>query len=204
MQTQKDDIRRRLLVIAREEFIAHGVRCTSIRTVARKAGVAVGNVYNYFSSKDELFREVLHPLIDALNRYLLSHNEEQHLSIEVFSVRKFQDEYIMAMRTLVKNFRPELRLLLFHAEGTSLAGYKERIIEHQTRIGMEYLCLMKERYPGINIDISPFFLHIASSTWMSILSELVEHDEYEEREIERALEQYVAYSMAGWKELMKV
>ncbi|PTL34516.1 TetR family transcriptional regulator [Prevotella sp. oral taxon 376] len=203
MQTLKDDIRQRIVAVAREEFIAHDARSTSIRTVARRAGIAAGNVYNYFRSKDELFCEVLHPLIDALNRYLLSHNEEQHLSIEVFSVRKFQDEYIMAMRTLVKNFRPELRLLLFHAESTSLAGYKERIIEHQTRIGKEYLRLMKARYPHINIDISPFFLHIASSMWVNIFCELVEHEDYDESEVNRALEQYVAYSMAGWRELMK-
>ena len=92
MQTLKDDIRQRILVTAREEFIAHGVRCTSIRTVAHKAGVAVGNVYNYFRSKDELFCEVLRPLISALHRYILSHNEERHLNIDVFSVSEFQDE----------------------------------------------------------------------------------------------------------------
>lgn len=204
MQTLKDDIRQRILLVAREEFITHGVRCASIRTIAHKSGVAVGNVYNYFSSKDELFREVLRPLIKVLNGYILSHNEERHLSIEVFSVKKFQEEYIMAMRTLVKKFRPELRLLLFNAENTSLAGYKDKIIEHQTETGTEYLRLMKERYPHIDIDISPFFLHIAGSTWMNIFAELVEHDEYDEQEIERALEQYAAYSMAGWKELMKV
>ena len=43
MQTLKDDIRQRIIATARAEFIAHGVRCTSIRTVARKSGVAVGN-----------------------------------------------------------------------------------------------------------------------------------------------------------------
>ena len=36
MQILKDDIRQRILATAREEFIAHGVRSTSIRTVARK------------------------------------------------------------------------------------------------------------------------------------------------------------------------
>lgn len=204
MQTLKDDIKQRILVTAREEFIAHGVKCTSIRTVARKAGVAVGNVYNYFGSKDELFCEVLRPLITALDRYIQSHNSEWHLSLEVFSARRFQDEYILAMKTFVINFRPELRLLLFKAEGSSLAGYKEKIIEHQTKIGTEYLQLMKERYPHLDINISPFFLHIASSTWMSIFSELVEHEEFDEQEIECALEQYAAYSMAGWRELMKV
>lgn len=204
MQTLKDNIRQRILIAAREEFITHGVRRASIRSVAHKAGVATGNVYNYFGSKDELFGEVLRLLIKALDSYILSHNEERHLSIEVFRVKTFQEEYIMTMKTLVKEFRPELRLLLFNAESTSLAGYKDRIIKHQMKIGVEYLRLMKERYPHLDIEVSPFFLHIVSSTWMNIFAELVEHDEFGEQEVERALQQYAAYSMAGWKELMKV
>ena len=181
MQTQKDDIRQRIVAVAREEFIAHGARSTSIRTVARRAGIAAGNVYNYFRSKDELFCEVLRPLLNELNHYILSHNEERHLCIEVFDALDFQNEYIGAMKRMVRLYRPELRLLLFNAEGTSLAGYKEHI----------------------NIDISPFFLHIASSMWVNIFCELVEHEDYDESEVNRALEQYAAYSMAGWRELMK-
>ncbi len=71
------------------------------------------------------------------------------------------------------------------------------------KVGTEYLRLMKERYPHINIDISPFFIHITSSTWMNVFCELVRHEDYESCEVERALEQYAAYSIAGWKELMK-
>ena len=203
MQKLKDDIRQRIVAVAREEFIAHGARCTSVRTVARRAGIAVGNVYNYFRSKNELFCAVLQPLLDELNRYILSHNEERHLCIEVFDTFDYQNEYIGEMKRMVRLYRPELRLLLFNAEGTSLAGYKERIAEHQLKAGMEYLRLMKVRYPHINIDISPFFLHIASSMWVNIFCELVEHEEYDESEVNCALEQYAAYSMAGWRELMK-
>ena len=160
MQKLKDDIRQRIVAVAREEFIAHGARSTSIRTVARRAGIAAGNVYNYFRSKDELFCEVLRPLLNELNRYILSHNEERHLSIEVFDALDFQNEYIGAMKRMVRLYRPELRLLLFNAEGTSLAGYKERIAEHQLKAGTEYLRLMKARYPHINIDPSSCTLRV--------------------------------------------
>ena len=71
------------------------------------------------------------------------------------------------------------------------------------KIGLEYMQLMKERYPHINTNISPFFLHIACSTWMTLFTELVEHEEYSEKEIDYALEQYAIYSIAGWKKLMK-
>ena len=203
MQTLKTDIKQRILQVAHREFIKNGVQRTCIRNVARKAGVTVGNLYHYFDSKDTLFCAVLQPLLTALDRYILSHNDEEFLSLDVFDLRQQQINHIMAMLTLVKQFRPELRLLLFNAEGTSLAGYKDKIIEHQMKVGTEYLRLMKERYPHINIDISPFFIHITSSTWMNVFCELVRHEDYESCEVERALEQYAAYSMAGWRELMK-
>lgn len=204
MQSLKEDVRQRILIAARDEFIEHGVRDTPIRAVAERAGIAVGNVYNYFSSKDALFQEVMRPLLSSLNRYVLSHNEERYLNIDVFSENRFQAEHMLEMKTLIVNFRPELQLLLFKAEGASLADYKERILEHQMSIGIEYLHLMKRRYPHININISPFLLRIASETWVSIFTQLVQHDEYSDAEIEYALQQCAAYSMAGWKELLNV
>ena len=63
MQTQKADIRTLILSVARDEFIRHGVKNTSIRTISRLSGVAVGNIYNYFKSKDDLLKHVLDPLL---------------------------------------------------------------------------------------------------------------------------------------------
>lgn len=71
------------------------------------------------------------------------------------------------------------------------------------QVGMEYLRLMKERYPHLDINMSPFFLHLTCSAWLTLFCELVEHEEYSEEEIRLALQQYVTYGMAGWKELMK-
>lgn len=203
MQTLKTDIKQRILEVAHREFVENGVRGTCIRTIARKADVTVGNLYHYFDSKNTLFCEVMRPLLTTLDRYILSHNDEKHLSIDVFDMRQQQIDYVFAMLTLVRQFRPELRLLLFNAEGTSLEGYKNRIIDHQMQVGVEYLRLMKERYPHLNINISPFLLHLTCSSWMTLFCELVEHEDYSEKEINLALEQYVTYGMAGWKELMK-
>ena len=203
MQTLKTDIKQRILQVAHREFIKNGVQRTCIRNVARKAGVTVGNLYHYFDSKDTLFCAVLQPLLTALDRYILSHNDEEFLSINVFDLRQQQVNHITTMLTLVKQFRPELRLLLFNAKGTSLEGYNNKIIDHQMKAGMEYLRLMKERYPHINTDISPFLTHLTCSTWMTLFCELVEHEDYSEEKIKLALEQYVTFGMAGWKELMK-
>lgn len=46
-------------------FVTHGYNGTSMRQIAREAGVALGGIYNHFASKEELFLDVLihhHPI----------------------------------------------------------------------------------------------------------------------------------------------
>ena len=51
--------RRSILTAAEGVFEAHGYAAATIEQVAAKAGVAKGSVYNYFQSKQDLFRQVL-------------------------------------------------------------------------------------------------------------------------------------------------
>jgi AcrR family transcriptional regulator len=46
--------RRAILVAARDVFVAKGLHHATTHDVARAAGVPVGSIYTYFSSKDEL------------------------------------------------------------------------------------------------------------------------------------------------------
>ena len=50
--------RREILDAARKVFDASGYEATTIDAVALAAGVSKGNIYNYFSSKQELFKQV--------------------------------------------------------------------------------------------------------------------------------------------------
>lgn len=203
MQKTKDSIQQLIVEVARKEFIQHGVRGTSMRTIAKLVGIATGNIYNYFKSKDALFCEVMRPLLKAIDQYITSHNDERHISLDVFELNDFQQESIEDMIRLVKAFRAELCLLFFHAEGTSLAGYANRLVERQTKTGIEYLKLMKERYPHLDINISPFFMHIAGATWTMVFTEMIKHNNFDEEELRRGLQQYMEYGTAGWKTLMK-
>lgn len=203
MQTLKENVLQRILLTARKEFISQGVKDASIRTIASKANVSVGTIYKYFKSKDELFCAVLQPLLTKLNRHMHSHNDERFLNLEVFTSPSLSIDYLNQTVSLVKTFRPELKLLLFQAAGTSLDRYLERILAEQIKIGEEYLSIMKSRWPHIDAQLSPFFIHILCSTWTNILRELVLHDEFSDSEIKQALIQYAHFSLAGWKELLK-
>ena len=58
------DRRAAILVAARESFAAQGFRGTTIRGVARAAGVDPALVHHYFGSKDDLFLAALEVPID--------------------------------------------------------------------------------------------------------------------------------------------
>jgi len=59
-ERKKENIRQ----AAFELFSVHGVQKVSIAEIAKKANVSQVTIYNYFGSKDELFRDVIHSLLN--------------------------------------------------------------------------------------------------------------------------------------------
>jgi AcrR family transcriptional regulator len=56
---QKEDIRKSILEKSRELFLKYGFEKTSTRMIAGEVGIANGTLFNYFSSKGEIFIEIL-------------------------------------------------------------------------------------------------------------------------------------------------
>ena len=63
--TRGERTRNEILQAASQLFIRHGFHGTSMRQIAEQAGVALGGIYNHFSSKEDIFTAVMvekHPL----------------------------------------------------------------------------------------------------------------------------------------------
>ncbi len=73
-ELQKQDRERRIIAAARRLFDRKGYADTAVEDIAERAGLAVGTLYNYFPSKDELLLVILRretdTLIDAGERVL--------------------------------------------------------------------------------------------------------------------------------------
>ena len=54
MRKKDDTLRDTLLNLSREIADTEGIEAVNIRSIAGRAGVATGTVYNYFSNKDEI------------------------------------------------------------------------------------------------------------------------------------------------------
>ena len=196
--------RERLLFLAKKEFFRQGFQDVSMRDISAVTGMALGNIYYYFKTKDEIFVEILRPVLKEIDLIIDNHNKESNLSVENFPDEHKGDSVLWHFSQMIANNRAELRLLFWGAQGSSLESFSEKLIQKITLMGINYIGKMKERYPNISSDIDLFFIHVYAAIQMTIIKELVLHDEISGQRMKSFSRIYSNYTRAGWKLLMRV
>ncbi|MDA8244386.1 MAG: TetR/AcrR family transcriptional regulator [Elusimicrobia bacterium] len=108
------DNRSRILAAAARLFTRQGFHGTSTRDIAAEAGVSLGNIYNYFGTKEEIFVSLLRryeaeyftrgqPLIRAMSSTAFPDNIEALGFASRETVEKFSD-YILLIYVDVVEF----------------------------------------------------------------------------------------------------
>ncbi|QFZ18176.1 TetR/AcrR family transcriptional regulator [Saccharothrix syringae] len=64
MSRAKSDTKARAQAVARELFLRQGVRRTSLQDIADRLGITKPALYYHFSSREELVRSIVQPLIE--------------------------------------------------------------------------------------------------------------------------------------------
>lgn len=94
----------KILTASRKLFSEKGFAATGMREIASTAGVSLGNLYNHFKNKEEIFNELLRP--DQFLQYLLD--------IPEILQKDFpgnMDQILMAMKTLIDDNIELFRLI---------------------------------------------------------------------------------------------
>jgi len=65
-QILKLEIKEKILSAALGCFLEKGYRSASMQEIAGKAGIAAGNIYNYFKSKEEVFSTLIGPVLQEV------------------------------------------------------------------------------------------------------------------------------------------
>jgi AcrR family transcriptional regulator len=120
-QVLKEEVRNRILEAAEKLFFHEGYKGATMGLIAEEADVATGNIYKYFSNKDELFRTVItEEFINEL--YMLTEKRVKTLSAEIMndvsikSLEKNRDANNL-LRFWVRN-RVKTVILLDRADGS--------------------------------------------------------------------------------------
>jgi AcrR family transcriptional regulator len=131
--------RLRLIEAAYDQFQQHGYHGTSMRQIARAAGMAVGGIYNHFPNKEDMFAAVLdayHPyrvLLPALAEANGEDLEEMLLEAarRVEAAIRGSEEKLMPLVLIeLVEFRGQHLSALADRLFPSLAAFVQRFVEH--------------------------------------------------------------------------
>ena len=201
MQTKKDDIEQQIAKAAKAIFLKKGFAQTSMREIAEKAGVGLSNIYNYYAGKDELFRAIVAPLTGEFKRLLQTYHNPLQIDITKQWMPEMTEKTAAEYNQIMLKYRDLLTLLLFKSAGSSLARFKEDFTDEATGLMLNYMDAMKQRYPALKWDFSPFFIHINTVQMFAVLEEIIMH-KVKPDEAERIFLEYVDYHNNGWKQLI--
>lgn len=126
MQVLKEEVRKSIRNAAIKSFKEQGYQKASMRTIAKEAGMSVGNLYRYYNNKETLFGALVQPMIDFFERG--RGQRPQKLKLEMLDVNLLEHstflEQLMAVRM---DFKDELYILFLCAEGSPYEGAKEAL-----------------------------------------------------------------------------
>jgi len=199
MRVLQDEKYNSILEAARKEFITKGFKDTSMRGIAKEAGVGLSNIYNYFLNKDDIFLAIVKPAKNAIYSFINQNHTEESIVFNRSSNFGHQEESIEYYIHLIETYKEELRLLLFYSQGSSLGNFRDAFTDYITDVSFNYMEFEKKHYPN-SIEVSSFFIHTLASGMVSVMGEIVSHD-LSKQEIREFFREYFKFEYAGWKEL---
>lgn len=203
MQIPKKDIRRRILAAARRLFGQKSYAQTSLREIAEQANVGVGNIYNYFASKDELFCETVRPVLQALESMLQEHHGIRGEDIMMMQSEKYLESCIDEYVSLMNRHQELIKILLFHAQGSSLEHFRESYTDRSTAVVKLWFATMQQRHPAIHTEVSDFIIHLHTVWMFTLFEELLMHS-VPQQEMEAILHDYILFEIQGWRAIIKI
>lgn len=69
MQYLKEDVKNRIVQAAKRQFKDNGYKNTSMRDIAKEAGIVSGNIYRYFENKEQLYNYIVEPILAAFKEF---------------------------------------------------------------------------------------------------------------------------------------
>jgi len=133
MQTLKEDVNRRILSAALNEFEQQGYARSSMRRIAAEAGVTAGNIYRYYKGKEELFQALIRPTyLQFMNlvRLIQSEVDRVFASAGGFPEQiELVDDTFDRLIALLEESSKETKILLTLCQGSAFEHAKQELTD---------------------------------------------------------------------------
>ena len=168
MQVLKEEIREKIKKVAIDEFEKNGYQKTTMRGIASRADLTVGNLYRYFKNKDDLFDTLLQPAFQEIYHFIsdFSHTEEDELYRKK-EKHNFIKAFQRALIDIYSKHRAELVILLNGSKGSHMENAREKIVH------LIIDRLKQEIFPKMENDIKPvddFLAEVFSTSFIEGIS----------------------------------
>ncbi len=203
MKIKKDEIKDRIIRIAKAEFHKKGFSNASMRKIAKEVGISVSNIYNYFHGKDDIFKEIVYPTIYAadqlIKRYMM--NEDFNKNPVLWTIERTWQSTHLLFLFLDKN-RDNLNLLFFKSQGSEYENLKEKYIDLFTELYLKQVGFLKTFNNESNFKVSDWFIHNIISFFVNIVNEIIMHN-LSKKEMEQYAEEINTFLFNGWMAVLK-
>lgn len=168
-QTLKEDLRTAIIESAKQEFLEKGYKGASMRSIAKKSNMTVGNLYRYFKSKEDINLYIVAPTFKQIDAALKSiSNNKMSMETRVFNLKpdinelnKMIDEFANKLVDIYENNKTEFNILILHSR------LSEQIIEWFSNI-VDSLISKSFVLEGMNNDRDTLARAYAESAYTGI------------------------------------
>lgn len=201
IQAPKENIRHSILREAKAEFFIKGFHGANIRNIAGRCGISVGNVYNYFAGKNDIFRALVFRTADEIENIIIEHGKKEYLKKPEVWGHEYHMTIVKDIADYIDTNREPMKLLLFHSHGSDFENFREKVTEQFTKSWIVFFKWLNEEYPGNGVNVSDFFLHNMASFYLNVVAEILMHD-IPYSSMLTYLEEMMEFVFQGWKPLM--
>jgi len=193
---------KKVLDAAKKEFLEKGYEDASIRLIGARAGMTSAGLYRHCKDKEDLFVQIVEPLLQEMNKRFSEHKKKSYEAIKIGERHReaFDTGEIKIFLDLSKEFPEELKLLLCKSAGTKYESFVHDLVDMQQKEMLAVLNMMQEKgYETIHITEQE--VHVLLSAYITAIIEPVIH-EYDEKETEHCLMKVAEFFTPGWMKIM--
>ncbi|MEG1536660.1 MAG: TetR/AcrR family transcriptional regulator [Clostridiales bacterium] len=182
MQVQKNQVRKRIMDAALQEFFELGYKHASIRSIARTAEITPGNIYAYFAGKEQLFDAVVLPTMMRIRTVM----EMEFPPGTPYRLERIVD----AIVTLFREEKRQVMILLNGSEGSKYVSISNNLRQVAARRIEEDFRIQHEDKPD------PLLCESLAAAVIAGLIYLINHCDEDER-LSLAVKQFLRQIFNG-------
>ncbi len=197
-QTLKDEVKERIQNSALSNFAEHGFRKTTMSEIADQAKISVGNIYRYYTNKEDLFYSLITPgFVTKFKKVLVSMIQDVRTAL--FTKGDKKKTMKLANKNVIDfvfKHRLQIVILLERSHGTIYETVLEDMLDMVIKDLDGYL---KESTPGgktLSTAEKKFLVKIIYRNYVHAVVRIL--NQYEsKRQIEKGYTQYMDYHLFG-------